>query len=276
MEEKPTSTWLEIAWRWAFLTFAICVLAGMALLTMDAVRLRGNEVAALRSRHPVWVLMALLSLLTRYPAVLGGALKVVLATLAGFWVLAGAAARSYAFGRSFRDLVLLRSISLVAGSGAIAACWAVIMAVSVRRLPPGVSMAVVSLFSLATYFSWRWISLLLAVLEGSSGWAEGWRNFVAAGPSLALNAATNSTLKWVALAAVTGPSVLLLLALAGRGWRGILAWAVGFGWLLAASSISGYFAAYLKLRISEQVKGPQWNADSPNSPDVCGPRPSEV
>src|SRR5258707_1256750 len=138
---------VEIAWRWFFVLFAVCVVAGVAFVAQDAVRLRPNEAAALRSRNPAWILMALMSVIRRYPTAIESGGRVVLVTLGGFWVLAGAALRAMLLARRFWEVVVLRAVSLATGSLALVFCWTLIMTVVARRLPPALAMAVVSLFS---------------------------------------------------------------------------------------------------------------------------------
>jgi hypothetical protein len=103
-------------------------------------------------------------------------------------------------------------------------------------------MGLVSLFSLAMYSCWRWISLLLAVVEDSGGWCDGWQAFVRLGLGLAIAAATNSTLKWFFLFVTTLPGLWMLQ-------RGL--WTVAALWAPLPVGVSGYFAARLRESIRE-------------------------
>ena len=239
---------LEIAWRWFFLVFTIVVVAGVAIVAQDAVRLRPNEGAAFRSRNLFWMAAAALSLFRRYQPVMESSLLVVVVTGGGFWVLAGAAVRAALYARQFLALLILRTVSLVAGAAALFSCLAVILAVTRWRQPLGLSAALVSAFSMLVYFCWRWISLLLAVLESAPSLVLGWETFASQLPRLAVAAAINSTLKWLALAAATLPLAALVAALPIRYWSVELL-AAGV-WLVALTLISGYFGARLRDQIA--------------------------
>src|ERR1039458_7751924 len=85
------------------------------------------------------------------------------AILAGFWILGGAVVRTIFFGRRLVMTLLLRGTALLAGSAAVVMSFQVVIAIAHSGWPLRVSMGIVSLFSLAMYGCWRWISLLLAV-----------------------------------------------------------------------------------------------------------------
>jgi hypothetical protein len=164
------------------------------------------------------------------------------AILTGFWILGGAVVRVIFFGRRLVLLLLLRAIALLAGMAAVVMSFQVVMAIAHSGWPLQVSMGIVSLFSLAMYASWRWISLLLAVVEDAAGWRDGWHAFVRLGFGLAITAATNSTLKWFFLAATALPGLWLLQ-------RGL--WTVAALWAPLPVGVSGYFAARLRESIRE-------------------------
>lgn len=262
------NTALEIAWRWFFLVFSIAVVTGVAFLAQDAVRLRAAESSALRSGNLAWMIAGAWSFFRRYPSLMESALLVMAATISGFWILAGAALRAAQAGRgrTFLELVLLRTIALGAGTAAVFACLAVIMTVTARRLPPGPSAVLVGLFSLVVYLSWRWVSLLLVVLENAPSLPAGSAAFVRSGPWLFLTAASNSTLKGLAVFVATAPAAALVAALARLpGRHGTLELAVVGAWLVSLACISGYFAARLRDKISGEIEGWAWTTDSPSS-----------
>ena len=164
------------------------------------------------------------------------------AILAGFWILGGAIVRTIFFGRRLSTMLLLRGIALLAGSAAVVMSFQVVTAIARSGWPLQISMGLVSLFSLAMYGCWRWISLLLAVVEDAGGWRDGWHAFVRLGFGLAITAATNSTLKWFFLAAAALPGLWL--------WqRGL--WSVAALWAPLPVGVSGYFAAKLRENIRE-------------------------
>jgi hypothetical protein len=164
------------------------------------------------------------------------------AILAGFWILGGAVVRSIFFGRRLMMTLLLRAIALLAGSAAVMMSFQLVIAIAHSGWPLQVSMGLVSLFSLAMYGCWRWISLLLAVVEDAGGWLDGWQTFVHLGFGLAIAAATNSTLKWFFLAVSALPGLWMLQ-------RGL--WAVAALWAPLPVGVSGYFAAKLRESIRE-------------------------
>jgi hypothetical protein len=116
------------------------------------------------------------------------------------------------------------------------------MAIARGGWPSQMSMAMASLFSLTVYCAWRWISLLLAVLEETGDWAAGWQAFVRVGSELALEAATNSTVKWFFLAITVVPTLFLWRA--NMRQSAVIAMTVPIG-------VSGYFAARLRKNIHE-------------------------
>ena len=154
MKSRWPNTALEIAWRWFFLVFSTAVILGVVFVTQDAVRLRAAEMSALRSGNPAWMVAAAWSFFRRYPGLMENALLVMAAAISGFWVLGGAALRAAAnfSPRRFLELVLLRTISLGAGTAAVFSCLALIMTVTARHLPLALSAVLVSLFSLVVYF----------------------------------------------------------------------------------------------------------------------------
>jgi hypothetical protein len=164
------------------------------------------------------------------------------AILAGFWILGGALVRAIFFRRRLILMLLLRAMALLAGSVAVAMSFQVVIAIGGSGWPLQVSMGLVSLFSLAMYGCWRWISLLLAVIEDAGGWRDGWHAFVRLGFGLAVTAATNSTLKWFFLAVTALPGLWLLQ-------RGL--WTVAVFWAPLPVGVSGYFAAKLKESIND-------------------------
>jgi hypothetical protein len=267
MKSEWHNTALEIAWRWFFLVFSIAVVTGVAFMAQDAVRLRAAESSALRSGNLAWMIAGAWSFFRRYPSLMESALLVMAAAISGFWILGGAALRAAARrGRTFLELVLLRALALGAGTAAVFACLAVIMTVTAKRLPPGPSAMLVSLFSLVVYLSWRWVSLLLAVLENAPSLSAGSATFVRSGPWLFLTAASNSTLKGLAVFVATAPAAALVAALARLpGRHGTLELAVVGAWLVSLACISGYFAARLRDKISDQIEGWAWTTDSPSS-----------
>jgi hypothetical protein len=162
--------------------------------------------------------------------------------LAGFWILGGALVRAISFGRSLLMMLLLRSAALIAGSSAVVLSYQMVMMIARSGWPLQVSMGIVSLFSLAMYGCWRWLSLLLAVIEDAGGFADGWHAFVRLGLGLAVTAATNSTLKWFFLAMAAMPGLWFLQ-------RGL--WMVAALWAPLPVGVSGYFAAKLRESIRE-------------------------
>jgi hypothetical protein len=180
-----------------------------------------------------------------WPAVSGGRVEfhpAGVAILAGFWILGGAFVRTIFFHRRLILMLPLRAIALLAGSLAVMMSFQVVMSIGHSGWPLQVSMGIVSMFSLAMYGCWRWISLLLAVIEDAGGWRDGWQAFVRLGFGLAVTAATNSTLKWFFLAATALPGVWLLQ-------RGM--WTVAAFWAPLPVGVSGYFAARLRESIRE-------------------------
>jgi hypothetical protein len=175
---------------------------------------------------------------------LQGTLWVVAGAVALFWIVGGAVIQQWLTGRRLLPLAVLRTLALAAGSAALFSGLVVILAVSARRQPPGSSLGLVSLFSLVAYGCWRWTSLLLGVLSYAPGLRQGWAAFVAHGPHLALAAATNSTLKWLSMFAVSVAAAGASLALP-RNAPG-LAFTLVVLWLLAMVTISGFFAARMK------------------------------
>jgi hypothetical protein len=165
-----------------------------------------------------------------------------IAILAGFWILGGAMVRAIFFRRSLILMLVLRAIALAAGSAAVVVSYQLVMSIAHSGWPLEVSMGLVSLFSLAMYGCWRWISLLLAVVEDSGGWRDGWHAFVRLGFGLAITAATNSTLKWFFLAVTALPGLWMLQ-------RGL--WMVAAFWAPLPVGVSGYFAAKLRENIRE-------------------------
>ena len=257
---------VEIAWRWLFLVFALAVTAGVGLVSLDAVRLGPGDLAVFRSRNLFWMVLAVSRLFRRHQEALAGSLVVLAVTLGGFWVLAGAAVRAACYGRRLLWLVALRAASLVAGSAALFSCLAMILEVAGWCRPswgghvgPPLQVLLVGAFCLAVYLCWRWVSLLLAVLETAPGLSEGWQAFAASVPELAMASATNSTLKWLVLAAVTMPPAVVMAALPADLWRVKLA-ALGL-WVLVFLLVSGYFG----VRLREIIQGVVWSADSLSS-----------
>jgi hypothetical protein len=165
-----------------------------------------------------------------------------MAILVGFWILGGAIVHTFFFGRRLILILLLRGVALLAGSAAVVMSFQVVMAIAHSGWPLQVAMGLVSLFSLAMYGCWRWVSLLLAVVEDSGGWLGGWHAFVRLGSGLAVMAATNSTLKWFFLAVSALPGLWLLQ----RG-----PWTVAVLWAPLPVGVSGYFAAKLRESIRE-------------------------
>ena len=162
--------------------------------------------------------------------------------LAAFWIVGGALVRALVLNRSLLRLLVLRTLSLAAGTVAVAVCYQMVVTTARSGWPMHRSVGLVSLFSLAVYGSWRWISLLLAVVEDAGNWGAGWRAFVRSGSDLAMTAATNSTLKWFFLAVAALPAVWL--------WqRGM--WGAATIWSPLLVGVSGYFAAKLKESIHE-------------------------
>lgn len=244
---------VEIAWRWFFLSFCVVVLLGVAMVVGDAVRVGSRESAALNSRSLPMMLMAAFSLFRRYQLVLQNSLWVVLAAVAIFWILGGAVVQAWITGRRLLPLAGLRTLALAAGSAAVFSGVVVILAVSTRKQAAGASLGLVSLFSLVVYACWRWTSLLIGVLSYAPDLRRGWTAFVAHGPSLALAAATNSTLKWLAMFAVSVSAAGVAMVLPrNAGW---LVLAVFIVWLLAMLAISGFFAARLKDQMASPSEG---------------------
>jgi hypothetical protein len=247
MSPSRNSAAFEIAWRVFFVLFAIAVVLGVAAVAGDAIRLRPQEAAAMRTRSPALMLFSLLSVYLRYQRMLSSSVLVIAATLAGFWVLGGAVLRAVRRERPLLPVLLLRFAALGAGSAACTACVWLVMAVAERRFGPASSVAVVALFSVSVYGCWRWVSLLLVVTESAGSWRAGWRAFVRHGPALALEAASNSTMKWILQAAVTLPAILAAAGSPRPGSR----LAIAGLWALAMAMISGYFAARLRDRLPE-------------------------
>jgi len=244
MIARPNSSLVEIAWRWFFLSFCVVVLLGVAMVVGDAVRVGTRESAAFSSRNLPMVLMAAFSVFRRYQFVLEGSLWIVLAAVAVFWILGGALVQAWLTGRRLLPLAVLRTLALAAGSAAVFSGLVVILAVSTRKQGPGTSLGLVSLFSLVVYACWRWTSLLIGVLTFAPDLRRGWASFVAHGPSLALAAATNSTLKWLTMFAVCVTAAGAALVVPRNApW---LVLGVFIFWLLAMLSVSGFFAARLK------------------------------
>lgn len=244
MTRHPSTAAVEIAWRWFFVSFCVVVLLGVALVVGDAVRVGARESAALSSRNLPMILLAAASLFRRYQLILENSVWVVLAAVAVFWILGGALVHAWLTGRRLLPLAVLRTLALAAGSAAMFSGVVVILAVSNRNQPAGASLGLVSLFSLVAYSCWRWTSLLIGVLSYAPDLRRGWTAFVANGPSLALAAATNSTLKWLAMFAVSVTATGAFLALPrNAGW---LVLGVFTFWLLAMITVSGFFAARLK------------------------------
>jgi hypothetical protein len=239
---------VEIAWRWFLLAFCVAVLAGLTLVAGEAVRLRPNEVLVLRSRNLVLIITVLLGVFRRYQVILENLLGVAAAAAALLWVVGGALVMARLTGRKFLVLAGLRVAALAVGSAALFSCLAVIAAVSSRQ-PQQTSLGLVSLFSLVVYGCWRWTSLLLGVLSYAPDLRRGWAGFVACGPDLALTAATNSTLKWLSMFAVTVAAAGGFVALPRNGSQWPAAALLVF-WLLAVIAISGFFAAGLKNQLA--------------------------
>ncbi len=249
--------------------FALAVAAGVGLVSLDAVRLGPGDLAAFRSRNLFWMVLAASRLFRRYQEALAGSLVVLAVALGGFWVLAGAAVRAACYGRRLLRLVALRAASLGAGSAALFSCLAMILeAAGWRRgfsggrppqAGPPLQILLVGAFCLAVYFCWRWVALLLAVLETAPGLSEGWQAFAASLPELAMASATNSTLKWLSLAALTVPPAAVMAALPLELW-GVKLLALGL-WALAFLFVSGYFG----VRLREIIQGVIWSADSLSS-----------
>ncbi len=164
------------------------------------------------------------------------------AIIAAFWILAGAALRAAVLNRGFLRLLGMRMISFVAGAAAALLSLQMVVTIARGAWPLHLSMGIVSLFSLAVYGCWRWVSLLLLMVEETGGWRAGWQSFVHTGPHLALAAATNSTIKWFFLTLAAMPAMAL--------WRNAV-W-TGLGITAVASiAISGYFAARLREAIHD-------------------------
>ena len=251
--QRPSTELVEIAWRWFFLSFCVVVVLGVALVVGDAVRVGARESAAFSSRSLPMILMAAFSLFRRYQLILENSLWVVLAAVAVFWILGGALLQAWLTGRRLLPLAALRTLALAAGSAAVFSGVVVILAVSTRKQAPGASLGLVSLFSLVVYGCWRWTSLLIGVLSYAPDLRRGWAAFVAHGPTLALAAATNSTLKWLAMfvVSVTATGAALVVP-RNAPW---LVLGVFVFWLLAMLSVSGFFAARLKARIAAPSEG---------------------
>jgi hypothetical protein len=160
-------------------------------------------------------------------------------------ILGGAIVRAIFFHRRLILMLLLRAIALLAGSAAIFVSFQFVMSISRSGWPLEVSMGLVSLFSLAMYGCWRWISLLLAVVEDAGGWRDGWHAFAHLGLGLAITAATNSTLKWFFLAVSALPGLWLLQ----RGF-----WTIAALWAPLPVGVSGYFAAYFSEKLRESIR----------------------
>jgi len=158
------------------------------------------------------------------------------------WILGGALLRAATLHRPLLLLIVIRMLSFAAGSAAVAICLQLVFSIARSGWPFHVSMGITSLFSLALYGCWRWVSLLLAVVEDSAGWSRGWHRFVHTGPDLALAAATNSTLKWFFLAITALPGVWF--------WQHGLRAATG-AWAAVPVGVSAYFAVRLRESISE-------------------------
>jgi hypothetical protein len=257
---------VEIAWRWFFLSFCVVVMLGVAMVVGDAVRVGARESSALTSRNLPMVLMATFSLFRRYQLVLEGSLWIVLAAVAVFWILGGSLVHAWLTGRRLLPLAVLRSLALVAGTAAVFSGVVMIVAVSAQKQAPGTSLGLVSLFSLVVYGCWRWTSLLIGVLTYAPDVRRGWASFVAHGPALALAAATNSTLKWVAMFAVSVSAAAAAMAIPrNAGW---LVPGVFIFWLLAMLSVSGFFAARLKDQLATSttpIEGHSMSLETRNS-----------
>jgi hypothetical protein len=208
----------EVAWRWA--VAFVTATAGLGLLP---VRVSWFAFWTLVAKAPVQPLMI----------------------VAAFWIVAGAVVRAAVFHRRLVLLLLLRTVSFAAGSAAVFASLQMVMAIARGGWPSQMSMAMASLFSLTVYCAWRWISLLVAVLEETGDWVVGWQAFVRMGSELALEAATNSTVKWFFLAITALPAVLL--------WRANLRWSAVTAMTVPIGT-SGYFAARLKRNIQGLLK----------------------
>ncbi len=260
MTRRPSTAAVEIAWRWFFLSFCVVVLLGVGLVVGDAVRVGARESAALSSRNLPMILLAAASLFRRYQLILENSVWVVLAAVAVFWIIGGAVVQAWLTGRRMLPLAGLRTLAFAAGSAALFSGIVVILAVSTRKQPPGAALGLVSLFSLVVYACWRWTSLLIGVLSYAPNVRRGWATFVAHGPSLALAAATNSTLKWLAMFAVSVTATgAALVVPRNAGW---VVLAVFIFWMLAMLSISGFFAA----RMKEQMAAPSEGAPVTFSP----------
>jgi len=160
-----------------------------------------------------------------------------LVLLAGFWIVGGALWRALVLRRDLLILLLLRALSLAAGAAAVVVSYQVVMTSARSGWPLQVSVGIVSLFSLAVYGCWRWISLLLPWWKDAGDWVRGWHLFVRMGTELAMTAATNSTLKWFFLAVAALPGVWF--------WQHGL-WTLAVIWSPLPIGVSGYFAAKLR------------------------------
>lgn len=266
---RPTSATVEIAWRWFLLAFCVALLAALAMVAGDAVRLRPSDALAFRSRSLVMMVPAIVGLFRRYQVILEGLLWVAGSAVAVLWIVGGAAVTARLTGRRLWFLAGLRALALAAGLAAILSCVAVIAAVGSSREPQNISLGLVSLFSLVVYACWRWTSLLLGVLTYAPDLRQGWTAFVAHGPALALHAATNSTLKWLSMFATTvaAMGVLLLLPRSGPQWPVLALFVV---WVLAVISVSGLFAAQLKEQMAtECTEGHGRSSSVPSVANDC-------